>query len=175
MEIEYVILGLLSLGPRSGYDIKKEVSRSRVFYWSGNSNQIYRGLLRLSESALVQSEVVQAAAGPSKKVFEITQLGKERLRSWLLSDVEAPEIRNAFLMRLSFAANLNTAEINAMLLGYSEHLQVQAKMLKEVSARRQSSEESPKAQIIAGAIDEYQSLIVETELTWLRRLRSQFT
>ena len=49
MSIEYAILGLLSWKPFSGYDLKKIIAESEVYYWSGNNNQIYNSLVAAAQ------------------------------------------------------------------------------------------------------------------------------
>src|SRR6266513_2814284 len=51
-----VVLGLLSLGPRSGYDIKAVVDRSTRFFWAASYGQIYPELRRLEEDGLIEGE-----------------------------------------------------------------------------------------------------------------------
>src|SRR2546423_9274663 len=51
-----VVLGLLSLGPRSGYDIKTVVDRSTRFFWAASYGQIYPELRRLEEEGLIEGE-----------------------------------------------------------------------------------------------------------------------
>ncbi|MFZ3110044.1 MAG: hypothetical protein WA234_05080 [Rectinemataceae bacterium] len=45
MSIRYAILGFLSWKPFAGYDLKKLLSNSLSFHWSGNNNQVYGTLL----------------------------------------------------------------------------------------------------------------------------------
>ena len=51
-----VVLGLLSHGPRSGYDIKTVVDRSTRFFWAASYGQIYPELRRLEEEGLIEGE-----------------------------------------------------------------------------------------------------------------------
>src|SRR2546430_2188497 len=51
-----VVLGMLSLGPRSGYDIKTVVDRSTRFFWAASYGQIYPELRRLEEEGLIEGE-----------------------------------------------------------------------------------------------------------------------
>ena len=51
-----VVLGLLSLGPRSGYDIKTVVDRSTRFFWAASYGQIYPELRRLEDEGLIEGE-----------------------------------------------------------------------------------------------------------------------
>ncbi len=50
------LLGLLSLEPMSGYDIRQMISRSIGYFWSESYGQIYPGLKRLAAEGLVVKE-----------------------------------------------------------------------------------------------------------------------
>ncbi|MGH9601902.1 MAG: PadR family transcriptional regulator, partial [Terriglobales bacterium] len=43
----FALLGLLSLGPQSGYDLKKRMEQSIAHFWSESYGQIYPTLRRL--------------------------------------------------------------------------------------------------------------------------------
>jgi DNA-binding PadR family transcriptional regulator len=49
----YVILGMLGLGARTGYDVKGIVDQSTRFFWAASYGQIYPELSRLEELGLV--------------------------------------------------------------------------------------------------------------------------
>lgn len=59
MNLSSAILGLLDWKPFSGYDLKRIISGSDLYYWSGNNNQIYKVLLELWRERLVTFEVRQ--------------------------------------------------------------------------------------------------------------------
>src|SRR2546425_13082496 len=50
-----VVLGMLSLGKRTGYDIKQLVDVSTRFFWAASYGQIYPELKRLETQGLVES------------------------------------------------------------------------------------------------------------------------
>ena len=60
----YVILGMVSRTPRSGYEIKALVDNSTRFFWAASYGQIYPELKRLSETGLVEG--LRRAAGRSQ-------------------------------------------------------------------------------------------------------------
>ena len=97
MDIQYAILGLLSWQPFSGYDLKKIIAESELFYWSGNNNQIYNCLIALHKEGQVTQEVRYQESLPAKKVYSLTETGRERLRSWLQSSPELPELHGLVL------------------------------------------------------------------------------
>ena len=131
--IRYAILGLLSWQPLSGYDLKKIISGSQVFYWSGNNNQIYTALIRLHEAGLVTRQVQQQESLPAKKIYSITQQGRAELRNWVLSTMELPELRSTFLIQLASADALTAGELDALIGRYEAEIELQLRMQRESS------------------------------------------
>src|SRR5690242_7825213 len=91
-----VVLGLLSLGPRSGYDINTVVDRSTRFFWAASYGQIYPELKRLEEEGLVEGED-QPNGGRNRRVYSLTAAGREALHDWLLGSTVTIELRDESL------------------------------------------------------------------------------
>jgi len=53
----YVILGMLGLGARTGYDIKRVVDQSTRFFWAASYGQIYPELRQLEKDGLVTGKL----------------------------------------------------------------------------------------------------------------------
>jgi DNA-binding PadR family transcriptional regulator len=129
-----VVLGMLSLGPRSGYDIKTVVDRSTRFFWAASYGQIYPELRRLEAEGLIEGEDAPSGAR-SRRVYKLTKAGRDALREWLFGPTVTIEYRDESLLRLFFADALPREE--ALLLlegrkkGHEEYLQV----LREIDAR----------------------------------------
>jgi DNA-binding PadR family transcriptional regulator len=122
-----VVLGLLSLGPRSGYDIKTVVDRSTRFFWAASYGQIYPELKRLEEEGLVEGED-QPSGGRNRRVYRLTAAGREALHDWLLGSTVTIELRDESLLRLFFADALPYDEALMLLegrkRGHEEYLEV---------------------------------------------------
>src|SRR2546427_12215177 len=58
-----VILGMLRLGKRTGYEIKQIVDVSTRFFWAASYGQIYPELKRLEERGLVGSRSEPTGGG----------------------------------------------------------------------------------------------------------------
>jgi PadR family transcriptional regulator, regulatory protein AphA len=105
----YVILGLVSREPRSGYEIKAVVDNTTRFFWAASYGQIYPELKRLSEAGLVEG--IDASRGDRKRtVYAITADGKAELKEWLRRPPETSEMREEGLLKLFFAGVLKPAE-----------------------------------------------------------------
>jgi len=105
----YVILGMVSREPRSGYEIKAAVDNTTRFFWAASYGQIYPELKRLSEAGLVEG--IDAPRGDRKRtVYAITAEGEAELKDWLRRPPETAEMREEGLLKLFFAGVLKPAE-----------------------------------------------------------------
>src|SRR5262245_3827330 len=111
-----VVLGLLSFGPRSGYDIKASVDRSTRFFWAASYGQIYPELRSLEDRGLIEGED-SPTGRRRRRVYRITAAGRGALVEWLASPIETIELRDESLLRLFFADALPHAEALLLLEG----------------------------------------------------------
>src|SRR5262245_41220090 len=98
----YVILGMVSKEPRSGYEIKAAVDGTTRFFWAASYGQIYPELKRLSDAGLVVGSEAPTG-GRRRTVYEITADGEEELKAWLRQPPETFELREEGLLKLFFA------------------------------------------------------------------------
>jgi DNA-binding PadR family transcriptional regulator len=129
-----VVLGLLALGARSGYDIKSTVDRSTRFFWAASYGQIYPELRRLEEAGLIAGEHSPKGAR-SRRVYELTDAGRKALEEWLVGPGTTIEYRDESLLRLFFADALPREQalglLEARKRGHEEYLDV----LRAIDAR----------------------------------------
>jgi DNA-binding PadR family transcriptional regulator len=98
-----VILGMLALGARTGYDIKQLVDKSTRFFWAASYGQIYPELRALERTGLVRGRP-EPSGNRARTVFELTDAGQEALRGWLESPVEPVfELRCESMLKLFFS------------------------------------------------------------------------
>jgi DNA-binding PadR family transcriptional regulator len=180
MSIQSAILGFLSWKPFTGYELKKIFADALSFHWSGNNNQIYGSLVELHKSGAVSIEVQQQEKYPAKKLYSISDRGKEDLRSWLLSEPELPMFRSPAHIQLAWAEGLDAEEVDGLLAAYERQLEAQAIMCRETIRRVGSSPEgslaprrSPRERLIWESIDENHAAFYENELAWARELRAK--
>lgn len=106
MSLPYGLLGLLSYQDGSGYDMAKMFEGSLNFFWHAQSSQIYREFSRMEEKGWVTCKSIVQDGRPNKKVYSITDTGREELSTWLSeASLELENPHNAMLMRVFFGAN----------------------------------------------------------------------
>jgi PadR family transcriptional regulator, regulatory protein AphA len=100
---ECAVLGLLTRGPKSGYDLKKAIETSVGYFWAPAKSQIYAVLPRLVEAGYATSKKVAQSHRPDKQVYRITALGREVFQKWIDETPTPPEPnRNLLLLKLYF-------------------------------------------------------------------------
>lgn len=99
---EYAILGLLSLKPMSGYDMKAFISTSIGFFWQESYGQLYPTLRRLLDAELVSRQVEDGNGRPDRHLYSLTDAGREHLRDWMAADTEPERVRLELLLKLFF-------------------------------------------------------------------------
>lgn len=174
MSIKHAMLGFLSWMPMSGYDIKKLFVDSETLYWSGNNNQIYKTLVELHEEELVTKEVQYQEDHPPRKIYTITDKGRQVLKQWVLSEPELPQIKGSFLVQLAWADQLQTSELDGLLRQYEEEVQVELLMLRERQQRQPiAPNRTERETYLWQMITENRILFYENELNWVRQVRGR--
>jgi len=174
MDLRATLLGLLSWKPASGYDLKRSISASEIFYWSGNNNQIYKSLLELQQEGLVTCQVQVQQALPARKIYSITPQGLEVLRASLLVAPQIPEQHKDFLIQLAWAELLTDADVLALLDRYAEEVETRLRMLQEQAARPSTGPgRSPRERYLWRRIAENLIAACQAELDWVQQTRQE--
>lgn len=113
MSLDHAILGFLSYGPLSGYDLKERFDLSVAHFWPADQSQIYRTLARLEEQGYAKSRVQKQTARPDRKVYTLTPTGRKELGRWLTTPLGAEIGRSAALIQVFFSGSLSDEEIAA--------------------------------------------------------------
>lgn len=174
MHLRAAILGFLSWKPASGYDLKRIISDSDIFYWSGNNNQIYKSLVELQREGLVRYEVQIQESLPAKKVYSITEQGLAELRRSLLATPEAPELHKNFLIQMAWAETLADDEVLALLEHYKDEITARLRMLQDQAARRDGSpNRSRREKYLWRRIADNLVSTYQAELDWARQTQQE--
>src|SRR5690349_16257537 len=104
MSLTHAILGLLTQSPMTGYDLKNySFDTSVAHFWPADQAQIYRTLDKMAEQGWVESRVEFQEDRPNRKVYSITDDGRDELQRWLLLFQPLTPYREPFLIQLFFA------------------------------------------------------------------------
>ena len=102
MSLSYAILAALITQPCSGYDLVKRFNKSVACFWSASHQQIYKALAKLEEEDLVSSEKIEQENRPNKKLYTVTDSGRQHLQQWIgQAQTELPPLKSDLLIKLS--------------------------------------------------------------------------
>ncbi len=107
------LLGVLSMGPMTGYEIRQRIDSSIGNFWSESFGQIYPTLAKLHKQGLVEAKSDKKTVG---KLYSLTPAGRKRLRAWLAEMPQPRTPRNELLLKLFFATNGDLARAHEQVL-----------------------------------------------------------
>ncbi len=121
MSLSHGILGFLSYGSMTGYDLAKAFNSSVKFFWYAQNSHIYLELNKLEKKQYITCEHIIQTDKPNKKLYSITDLGKREFLTWLSQNTnEVEKGKNTFLLKIFFSGNKTPSESIAMLKDFSD-------------------------------------------------------
>ena len=115
----YALLGLLALGPMSGYELADFVRRSIANFWPIEKSQVYGELGRLEALGYLGAREVAQAGVPDKRVYMLLDEGEQALDAWLEeSGYQRERRRNAFLVKVFFGWKMEAGNMESLLDQY---------------------------------------------------------
>lgn len=99
MALSHTILAILADSPHSGYDISKRFEEISC-YWQASQQQIYRELGKMEQQGWVAFEKVPQEGRPDKKIYRMTEAGKQELQRWYQEPTEPTPIREDLLVKV---------------------------------------------------------------------------
>ncbi|KMS69380.1 PadR family transcriptional regulator [Streptomyces viridochromogenes] len=101
MSLKYAVLAALLEGEASGYELSKAFDVSFANFWPATPQQLYRELERLAQDGLVEARLVQQERRPNKRMFTLTEAGREDLRAFAAEPPRRPTaVRDELLIKL---------------------------------------------------------------------------
>jgi DNA-binding PadR family transcriptional regulator len=142
LKLEYYILGLLTISPKTGYDIKKYLDTEGRFERArAPLSQIYNTLKRMYETDLVDYEEERREGKPDLKIYSITPPGRQALVDFLRSPHEKAfrysESTTLFRIRYAFLV-----EPDVIINHIQEELDFRKKQIKQFRHRDRTIESS---------------------------------
>ncbi len=132
--MENVILGLLLLCPRTIYQLKKRIDEGLNLMYSCSTGSIQVSLKKLLRGGFI-TVAEMSEGGKTKKLYSITDKGKEKFLSWVNGAIDGGAVKNPELAKvyfLGFSQKENrTGQIEARIKGLQQTLAELEKICKE--------------------------------------------
>lgn len=177
---KYAILGILSIQPGSGYDIKKYCDTVISNVWHENYGHIYPVLNKMLAEGVIRRKEEGDGDFPKdsdrKKVYAITEKGREEFMDWLVEPAQYAPVRSEFMLKFLFSNSLPKENILEMLAEYKIRQERKIHELtmtaKELAGESQEISADRKKYLYAAL--KYGILSSEAALAWCREAAALF-
>ncbi len=128
MTLRAALLGLLSEGPATGYEMSRDFDVSASVVWPAPKGEIYRELARLHELGFAVPDDVSGIR--NRRRWQITAAGRAELRRWLCAEADY-SLRYEPMLRAAFLGVLGADEIAARLASDRAFFEGELRKLKQ--------------------------------------------
>lgn len=132
MDVQSIILGFLMRGSKTGYELKQYFSISFSFFSGLSYGSIYPALRRMAQQGLVTMRKERQTHAPDRKVYTITEKGREVFLDALRAPLTLSTSKSPFLMRLFFFEDLTPEDRVIMVRSHLEAVRQQYRHLESL-------------------------------------------
>jgi DNA-binding PadR family transcriptional regulator len=149
----------------TGYDIKKRIQSVLSAATNASYGTLYPTLHKLLSEKAVEVEEVAQVSRPSKKVYHITERGRQELIAWLKKPASADQVKREFLLKLYMAKELPDDVLRSLLAKRRDETEAQLKLLK---AGMKSASDRYQEWVI-----DYALALANAEIEWITQLEAK--
>lgn len=151
MSLDYAILGWLTTGPGSGYDLVRQMDLGLSWFWGAAHSQIYPRLKVLEAKGLITSEAVTVGSKLEKRVYTITDSGIDAVTKWASEPPTYPPNRDNERLRLIFGDHGDLKSLRRHLETHLQHYRSRQESLADFLESLRSRQHPRIEQRIADA------------------------
>jgi PadR family transcriptional regulator, regulatory protein AphA len=163
------VLGVLSYGPSTGYEIRKLLSDTTSHFWKESYGQIYPTLEELRTEGLIEM-VEHETTGRETRRFAILPEGEAELRGWIRSpEVQLKPGRNELLLKLFFARSTDASYLIPQVEAYRRMVRELHEAYRGFTGDAQSDEIPTDARVLIGTTIDFGIAAAEMQAQWCER------
>ena len=121
VSLKYAILGYLSSGPGSGYDLVQQLDGGLGWFWAASHSQIYPELRRLETTGLIAGTATTVGERLEKRVYALTADGAAELQRWTARPPEYRPNRDPERLQLIFSDSNGLDAVRQHLQAHLDH------------------------------------------------------
>ena len=147
MDVRTLCLGVLTLRDMTGYEIKKHFEEHFSHFFGAGYGSIYPALTRLTRERLVACTGVAQDRRPDKKIYSITEAGREALIKTLVATPPRHKVRSEFLVLMYFADLLPGGRLAQVLDQRADDIEA---LLAHIDCFEEHGRPTPAQRAVAG-------------------------
>jgi DNA-binding PadR family transcriptional regulator len=158
MSASYALLGILGKQPSYGYDLKREYDYLYGKEKSLPFGQVYSTLSRLLRDKKISVETTEQSAGPERKLYAITKLGRVNLEEWLLTPEKMhPNTQTVLFIKV----------VTSILLDKEPNIYLDAQRAAHIERMRELTRLRRKSDLAESLQADYAIFHLEADLRWI--------
>ena len=168
--IDLVILGMVAEGPKSAYDIQRDVAYHHLDRWSGvSAPSIYKKVLRLKADGYLYSRTVRGERLADKAIYALTEKGRRRFEELMQACAEEA-------VPLQFDFNVLVANLNKLEKPQAAALisRLRESLNQSAWVNAAQAAEYPDLPLTGQAIFDQQQRLYRALLEWLDAFEARF-
>jgi DNA-binding PadR family transcriptional regulator len=100
MALRNAVMAALLDGEASGYDLAKGFGAGLANFWTATPQQLYRELERMEADGLIQARLVRQERRPNKRLFALTDAGRQALYEFTAAAPRPTAIRDELTVKV---------------------------------------------------------------------------
>lgn len=172
MALKFALMGFLDIYPMSGYDLVKAFDYAALYLWHATHTQIYGTLKQMEKDGWIKGEVVYQTENPNKRIFSLTEKGRDEFSKWLREEPEVPGLKHAFMIKFTYSKDLSTEEMLGQLGVYENKLKQHLSVLQseEKGAYLQMAR-NDRERLLWMMSNKHGIMYYENEIEWIQSVR----
>ena len=171
MSVKHALLALLFQQPMHGYELGKQLNLVVSAEWDVKPGQIASTLARLNEANLVDYAVEETDDAPDRKVYFITDAGRQELESWYRSpEVREYRLGDTFYIKLVLSLVGGPVSPEEVLMAQRRELYQQLHQATELSQKADPRTQLPWILLLESAI-----MHLEADLRWIEMCEARLS
>lgn len=152
------LLGLASVAPSYGYDLKHTYDRLFGVKKPLAFGQVYATLARMIRDGFLVELGTEAGGGPDRRRYEVTQAGRERLAAWMMT----PDVPSEALQ-----SNLFAKVVVALLSDNNAAELIDLQRARHMQQMRQLTQAKQQADLLHVLLYDHALFHIEADLRWM--------
>lgn len=158
MSAPYALLGILGKQPSYGYDLKRDYD----FLYGKEKplafGQVYATLSRLLRDKKITTKTTEQVAGPERKLYAITTMGRHDLEAWLATPEKLhPSTQTVIYVKV----------VTSILLDKNPDVFLDAQRSSHIDRMRQLTEMRRRGDLAQSLQADYAIFHLEADLRWI--------
>lgn len=152
MKLEHLLLGILLIRARTGYEISRYMEMEGVFMRPRTQmSQVYRSLAHMAERGWVSFTISARPGAQDAKIYHATAAGREAFMSWLTSDYRPTleAVNYEFRARVFFSGFLGPEALLALI---STEIDARKRQIVKYRYRDRTIEAAPDSSFDVGLV-----------------------